>query len=137
MTAEIGMLEIIHAGAAEIAVREQKAARLDHIDPHPQTGPQPHQATCILWNIGLIQCQTHQILRDQPGRPQLKSRADKAFSAASCRKTLKKRLSILPAQRTSRGAKKGRGARHRVSTVPAVVCGKSSSLSFLHFTFRG
>jgi hypothetical protein len=54
MTANIGAFEIIHAGTAEIAVREQKATGFDHIDPHPKTSAQPHQAARILWNIGLI-----------------------------------------------------------------------------------
>src|SRR5258706_8516731 len=97
MAPDIGAFEIIHPGPAETAVRQQKSTGLDNIDPHPQTGTQPHQASRILRDIGLIQRQSH------PKAPSfvpswIKSRQDKAFSASSCRKTLENRLSILPAQ---------------------------------------
>jgi hypothetical protein len=35
MAANIGAFEIIHAGAAEIAIREEKSTGFDDIDPDP------------------------------------------------------------------------------------------------------
>jgi hypothetical protein len=55
MAADVGILQIVHSGPAEIAIRQQKSTGLDNIDSHPQTGPQPHQAAGILRDIGLIQ----------------------------------------------------------------------------------
>ena len=48
------MGEVIHPGAAEIAVGQQKSTGLDNIDTHPQAGAQAHQAARILRDIGLI-----------------------------------------------------------------------------------
>src|ERR1700754_5203168 len=54
MPPDVGAFEIIHAGPAEIPVRQQKSTGLDYIDPYPETGAQPHQAARILRDIGLI-----------------------------------------------------------------------------------
>jgi hypothetical protein len=59
MALDIRALEIVHSGPAEIAVGQQKSTGLDNVDSHPQAGAQPHQASRILGDIGLIQRQSH------------------------------------------------------------------------------
>src|ERR1700748_1145829 len=89
---------IVHPGPAEVAGGEKETTRFDDIQGYPQTGAKPHQRSGILWNVRLVERQAQDRPLNGP-----KTRAEKAFSAASCRKTLEIRLSILPRGRARFG----------------------------------
>src|SRR5471032_2236725 len=91
MADQVGPGQVIQPRPAEIAVGQQKSTRLYDVQAHAQAGAQPDQAARILWNVRLVQRQTH----PKPSNSS-KVRAENAFSASSCRKTLEIRLSILP-----------------------------------------
>jgi len=61
MAYDLGMLQIIHAGAAELLVVEQESAGLDNVHAHPQAGAQADQGAAILKNIKLIEGESHHL----------------------------------------------------------------------------
>src|SRR5581483_4111534 len=108
MAGNIQALEIVHPRPAEVAVAQQKSTGLDHIHGHAQTSAKPHHGPRILRNVRLVERQAQRMFSTWS-----KIRADKAFSAASCRKTLEIRLSILPRGRANFGLfRRARKSRH-------------------------
>ncbi len=64
MTAENQIGRIVEDGALEPPVIEQKPARLDQIDGHPETRRKPQQGPGVLRNIRFEQSETHTISAD-------------------------------------------------------------------------
>jgi hypothetical protein len=137
MAANIGAFEIIHARPPEIAVCEQKAARLDHIYPHPQAGPQPHQATRILRNIGLIQCQAHQILRDQPDQPNLSRGRTRHFLRHRAARPSKSDSLFYRPNEQAAGPKKGAGRVTASVPSPQLFVARVRAFLFCISRFEG
>jgi hypothetical protein len=123
MSHHVRQFEIVHAGALELWVAEEKAARLDDIDRNAETSAEPQQGPGILRDIGFVERKTHgfeiresceQIISGSGPtcggafaeklslgyalRTRLFRQAceSPAFYASSCRKTPQFHLSILP-----------------------------------------
>ncbi len=52
-------VEVIHSGAAEIAVADREAGRLDNVRLHIQAGAEPENRSGVLRNVGLEQGYAH------------------------------------------------------------------------------
>src|ERR1041385_7032809 len=59
MTHDPHLIEIIHAGAAEVAVGHRKARRLDDMRLDIQAGAQAQDGAGVLRNVGLEERNTH------------------------------------------------------------------------------
>ena len=59
MPAERHLIEIIHPGAAEGAVRTRKAGRLDDVGLDPEAGREPQNRAGVLRDVGLVEGDPH------------------------------------------------------------------------------
>ena len=53
------VIEIIHAGAAKMAIRHRKSRRLDNMRLDIETGAEPENRPRILRNVGLEESYAH------------------------------------------------------------------------------
>ena len=51
----VGLRQIVHAGALQLAVGNVEAGRLDHVDCHAEAGAEAHDRAGVLGYVGLIE----------------------------------------------------------------------------------
>ena len=56
---QVDLVEIVHAGAAEGAVGDRKAGRLDQVRLDPEAGGEPQDRAGILRDVGLVEGDAH------------------------------------------------------------------------------
>ena len=59
MAGEVGLPQIVHPGALQLGIAPQKTARLDDVERHVQTGPEPDQGSGVLWDVRFIEGEAH------------------------------------------------------------------------------
>jgi hypothetical protein len=61
------VVEIVEAGAPQIAVAEIESGRTNDVDGHVHAGREPQDCPGILWNVRLIECQAHPVALSSMG----------------------------------------------------------------------
>ena len=59
MAADVDLIEIIHARAAEILVGDRESGRLDDMRGYAQAGAEAQYGARVLRDVGLVKCQMH------------------------------------------------------------------------------
>ena len=83
----VELVEVVHPGASEIAVRYRKTRRLDDVRRHAHAGAKPEDGAGVLWNVGLVKRDLHLILLAASGQARCHSHFTRGPAAGICEKT--------------------------------------------------